>query len=83
MTEVPDALYASGSCPAGLFAEVGLRWCGVKAEQPMEILMQKPTKKSAHPKRSQKTAQRRTKPAVAPQSIAACRFQLKSPIVPG
>jgi hypothetical protein len=36
----------------------------------MEILMQKPTKKSAHPKRSQKTAQRRTKPAVAPQSIA-------------
>jgi hypothetical protein len=37
----------------------------------MEIPMQKPAKKSAHPKRSQKTAQRRTKPAVAPHSIAA------------
>ena len=33
--------------------------------------MQKPAKKSAHPKRSQKTAQRRSKPAVAPQSTAA------------
>jgi hypothetical protein len=37
----------------------------------MEILMQKPAKKSARLKRSQNTAQRRTKPAVAPQSIAA------------
>jgi outer membrane biosynthesis protein TonB len=37
----------------------------------MEILMQKPAKKSAHPKRSQKTAQRRSKPAVAPTSMAA------------
>jgi hypothetical protein len=37
----------------------------------MEISMQKPAKKSAHVKRSQKTVQRRTKPAVAPQSIAA------------
>jgi hypothetical protein len=37
----------------------------------MEILMQKPAKKSAHPKRSQKTAQRRPKPAVAPTSMAA------------
>ena len=33
--------------------------------------MQKPAKKSAHPKRSQKTAHRRTKPAGAPQSMAA------------
>ena len=32
--------------------------------------MQKPAKKSAHPKRSRKTTQRRTKPAVAPPSMA-------------
>jgi hypothetical protein len=37
----------------------------------MEIPMQKPAKKSARLKRSQKTSQRRTKPAVAPRSIAA------------
>jgi hypothetical protein len=36
----------------------------------MEILMHKPAKKSAHPKRSRKTTQQRTKPAVAPQSMA-------------
>jgi hypothetical protein len=32
--------------------------------------MHKPAKKSAHPKRSRKTTQQRTKPAVAPQSMA-------------
>ena len=50
---VPSERAALVSCPAGLMAEVGLRWCGgVNAAEPKEILMSKQKSKRQTPLRS-------------------------------
>lgn len=68
---VPGAVEIPGSRPAGLMAEVGLRWCGARPRQPMEISMRKPTKKFAKTSASKHAAKSRSQRVIAASSSHA------------